>query len=98
MKQNGPFQFSYISAHYKVSCFFLSLLPDMVRSQTHSHTTKLKTDNITASSRSSINTAAVFQAMSQQAQKLFGFMKCGANSIIKNIKDTQKNSSVEHMK
>ena len=60
----------------------------MVKSQTHSHTTELKTDNITASSGSSINTAAVFQAMSQQAQKLFGFMKCGANSIIKNIKDT----------
>ena len=35
-----------------------------------------------------INTAAVFQAMSQQAQKLFGFMKNGASSLIKNIKDT----------
>ena len=35
-----------------------------------------------------INTAAVFQAMSQQAQKLFGFMKDGASSLIKNVKDT----------
>ena len=36
----------------------------------------------------SINTAAVFQAMSQQAQKLFCFMKDLASSLIKNIKDT----------
>ena len=36
----------------------------------------------------SINTAAVFQAMSQQAQKLFGFMKDWASSLIKNVKDT----------
>ena len=35
-----------------------------------------------------INTAAVFQAMSQQAQKLFGFMKDWASCLIKNIKDT----------
>ena len=51
---------------------FFSLLPDMVRSQTHSHTTEPKIDDITASGGSSINTAVVFQAMSQQAEKLFG--------------------------
>ena len=34
-----------------------------------------------------INAAAVFQAMSQLAQKLFGFMKDGASCLIKDIKD-----------
>ena len=56
----------------------------MVRSQTHSHTTELKTDNITASSGSSINTAAVFQTGSE----VVWLHEVRANSIIKNIKDT----------
>ena len=60
----------------------------MTRSQTHSHTTEPKTDTTTVSGGSSINTAAVFQAMSQQAYKLFGFMKGRARSLIENIKDT----------
>ena len=60
----------------------------MTRSKSHSHTTEPKTDTTTANGGSSINTAAVFQAMSQQAQRLFGFMKDEARSLIKNIKDT----------
>ena len=73
-----------------VSFFFSPiLLPDMTRSNTHSHTTEPKTDTTTASGGSSINnTAAVFLAMSQQTQKLFGFMKDEARNLIKNIKDT----------
>ena len=59
----------------------------MARLQTHSHTTEPKTDTTTASGGPSINPAAVFQATSQQTQ-LFGFMKDGAKSFIKNIKDT----------
>ena len=57
-----------------------------MRSQTHSRTSEPETD--TASGGPSINAAAVFQATSQQAQKLFDFMKSGAGSLIKNIKDT----------
>ena len=61
----------------------------MTRSQTHSHTTEPKTDTTTVSGGSSINTAAVvFQAMSQQAYKLFDFMKGRARCLIENIKDT----------
>ena len=60
---------------------------DTTRSQTHSHTSEPETD--TASGGPSINAAAaVFEAKSQQAQKLFGFMKDRARSLIKNIKDT----------
>ena len=67
---------------------FPHLLLDMMRSRIHSHTTEPKTDTTTASSGSSINTAVVFLFMIQQAQKMFGFMKDGASSLIKNIKDT----------
>ena len=59
---------------------------DTTRSQTHSRTSESETD--TASGGPSINAAAVFEAKSQQAQKLFGFMKDRARSLIKNIKDT----------
>ena len=58
----------------------------MTRSQTHSRTSEPETD--TAGGGTSINAAAAFQATSQQAQKLFGFVKGGAGSLIKNIKDT----------
>ena len=34
------------------------------------------------------NTAAVFQAMSQHTQTLFGLMKDEARNLVKNIKDT----------
>ena len=46
----------------------------------------------------SINTAAVFQAKSQLAQKLFCFMKDCASSLVNNIKILQTESSVEYMK
>ena len=59
---------------------------DTTRSQTHSHTSEPETD--TAGGGPSINAAAVFEAKSQQAQELFGFIKGGARSLIKNIKDT----------
>ena len=70
---------------------FPHMLLDMTRSQTNSHTTEPKTDTMTASSGSSINTAVVFQA-----QELFGFIKDEARSLIKNIKDTSTESSVEY--
>ena len=56
---------------YPVSfLLFPHILPDMTRSQTHSHTLEPKTDTTTSSSGSSINTAVVFLFMIQMAQKL----------------------------
>ena len=81
-----------------VSFFFPHFLLGMTRSQTHSHTTESKTDTTTASGGSSINTAAVFQAMIQQAQKLYGFMKDGPVASLRILKILQTKSSVEYMK
>ena len=77
------------------------MLLGMTRSQAHSHTIEPKTDTTTASGGPSIKTAVVFQATSQQGQKLFGFMMVGPGVSLRILKilpqNHQQNTEVSNV-
>ena len=68
-----------------ITCIFIFLQKEPLITGVQSQSVSDPTES---DSSGGINAASALHATSHQAQKLFGFMKGGAENLFKNIKDT----------